>query len=208
MKTPLALPLASLPLAGLLLAACAPTFAQTQPTTITVDEMGVGSVQRNGNSVPISGFLTTDPGPGGLVGAQPNVLAYHLPFAGTPGDVLLLDGSQDNAPGDLLRFNGNAGVLFYSDSADGVDARADLAPFPTAFYTNVVRISEIGPDNSNGASYTPLPGQPGFDPAASTTYQIVSDAPVPEASSGIGFGLILCLAGLTVGLRRYKTRQA
>src|SRR5437879_6438432 len=56
-----------------------PAFADL----ITVDEFEKGSV----DGKPIKGALGPDPGPGGLS----SVLIYPLPFAGTQGDVKLLE---------------------------------------------------------------------------------------------------------------------
>src|SRR5207253_5690688 len=125
---------------------------------IAIDENG------NGFGTLGPGFLAPDPGPGGL----PLVLTYRLPFAGVQGDVLL------NDPGigflDVIRFNGNGTVLFYSDNIEGSDAIGDTVSPPGAFYANRLTIDEVGPEGANSAFYTPGPGQPGFDPAAAHSF--------------------------------------
>jgi len=194
---------------------------------VTVDENG------NGTGTLGSGFLAPDPGPGGLTSA----LTYDLLFAAppvddvfsiaafvTPGDVVLL---EQGVVSDVIRFNsffdGGIDILafdgspftlvFYSDSLDGSDALADTG-LPTAFYTNVVRIEEIGPEGNNGVFYTPTEGQPGYiefggidGPAGVTgfTYHFVSDS-VPEPSSTAL--LLLGLAVLVVGMVRGRHTRA
>ena len=154
--------------------------AFAQGPTIAFDE--------NGNGAFGPGFLAPDPGPGGLN----SVLTYNLPFAGIPGDVLLHDANEAGNPVfDVLRFNGNGTLLFYSDNVDGADALADTPAPPSAFYPNQVNLQEIGPEGNNGAIYTPLPGQPGYDPGFLPTYNFVSDGVVPEP----GTAMLLALGG-------------
>jgi hypothetical protein len=148
--------------------------AFAQGPVISFDEFG------NGAFGP--GFLAPDPGPGGL---NP-VLTYNLPFAGVPGDVFLHDANEPGNPFlDVLRFNGNGTLVFYSDNIDGADAPGDTPAPPGAFYPNQVHIPEVGPEGNNGAIYTPLPGQPGFDPGFLPTYNFVSDGVVPEPSTAL-----------------------
>lgn len=160
--------------------------------TLTFDEFG--------NSSTGAGSLKADPGPGGLS----SVMTYSLPFPGVQGDVRLTDAASGGATLDVIRFNGDGTLIFYSDNVDGADAPADTASPPGGAYTNVVAIPEVGPEGNNGAFYTPSPGQPGFD-ASGPTYHFISDgrfipaAPAPTVSStGLGF---LCVILLTVGLR-------
>ncbi len=119
-----------------------------------------------GNGAFGPGVLAPDPGPGGL----PAVLTYHLPYAGLPGDVLLTDADAGGAFLDVIRFNGNGTLLFYSDNVDGFDNLADTPSPPDALLPNQIRIPEVGPEGNNGALYTPTPNQPGFDPSLPTYF--------------------------------------
>jgi len=122
-------------------------------------------------------------------------LTYRLPFAGVPGDVLLTDADVAGNPFlDVIRFNGNGTLVFYSDNVGGVDALADTPSPPTALYPNQVRIPEVGPEGNNGALYTPPPGGPGSVAGAiGLQYNIISDVPEPGLVALIvsGAGLLL-----------------
>jgi hypothetical protein len=170
------------------------SFLLAQPASaaiLTFDENG------NGEFGP--GVLQLDPGPGGLPFP---VLTYRLPFAGVPGDVLLTDADVAGNPFlDVIRFNGNGTLVFYSDNVGGVDALADTPSPPTALYPNQVRIPEVGPEGNNGAFYTPGPNDPGFDPSL-PTYHLISDSPVPEPASVSLLAVGAALGGLIVLKRR------
>jgi hypothetical protein len=158
--------------------------------TVTVDENGNGNVVAAGVGIaPLFSILAPDPGPGGA----PQALTYDLGTSTgliATGDVLLMD--PDGTIGDVIRFNdsGQQGVsaitlVFYSDNSDGSDALADVASSPSAFYTNMVTINEIGPDKMNGAVYTPTTGQPGAVtvPGFTISYHFVSDVPEPGSAA-------------------------
>jgi hypothetical protein len=149
-------------LASLLL--CGPAGADT---IIAVDENG------NGVGTLGGGFLAPDPGPGGL----PDVLTYRLPFAGTVGDVEVTEPIAVFS--DLIRFNGNGTLVFYSSSADGFDSLADTISPPRIPYANFALIME----GDNKTTYTPVAGQPGYDSVAQPTYIFTSVGAVPEPAS-------------------------
>src|SRR4051812_8663511 len=66
-------------------------------SSVTVDENGNGSI----GTIRLVGELITDPT--SLSGSK--VLAYALPFAVTPGDVVLSEpGTPENSSSDLIRF--------------------------------------------------------------------------------------------------------
>jgi hypothetical protein len=147
----------------------------------------------NGNGAFGPGIIQPDPGPGGL----PAVMTYRLPFAGVPGDVLLHDGALTAPFLDVVRFNGNGTLLFYSDNTDGLDAPADTPGPPTALYPNQVHLLEVGPEGNDGVFYTPGPNDPGFDPSL-PTYHLISDGTVPEPASISLLAVGAALGGLTV----------
>src|SRR5205823_12652805 len=103
-----------------------------------------------------------DPRAGGL----DDVMTYclHYPTGLVAGDLLLFD-AELGLVLDVIRFdpdeNGGS-LLFYSDNIGGFDALADTPGPPGAFYTNTFTIPEVGPEGKNGATYTPIAGQPGF----------------------------------------------
>jgi len=157
---------------------------------ITVDENGNGFI----DNTPISGHLGTDPGPGGLT----NVLIYNLPFAGAQGDIFLTDADFGGLRLDVIRFNGNGTLIFYSDNVDGFDAIGDTPGPPLLDYANLVQLPEVGPEGNNGSFWIPAAGQPGFDPSG-ITYHFISDgsaSPVPEPRYLILVGGCLALFGL------------
>jgi PEP-CTERM motif len=134
------------------------------------------------------------------IGTDPNsgiaTLEYTLPFAGVAGDVLL----QEVAGGplsDVLRFDGNSHVYFFSDNADGVDSLADVG-LPTVFSANAAGpFLETGTEGGfQNYMYTPSATGPGAVGNGTVyTFNIISDVPEPGSMllAGLGGGLMLLL---------------
>jgi hypothetical protein len=176
-----------------------PACAQNNPL-ITLDETGVGTILFPGSvASPLTSGMLPDPGPGGL----PAALTYNL--GGPPsllfGDLVLVEGGVIS---DVIRFNPAnpatgypASVVFYSDLGDEPNPPLADTGFPTAFYSLVLTLPEVGPEaGPNGITYTPTPNDPGYVNGFSVTYVIISD-PVPEpgtvtlSAAGAAFGLAL-----------------
>jgi hypothetical protein len=148
----------------------------------------------NGAASP-GGVLMPDPS-GGIAA---NVLVYQLPFFVNPGDVGLLEaGSTSQTPSDLVRFFNAAGantseIIYYSD-VESPNTDKDLADTGLPLSPNAIIIPENGPENNNGAVWTPLATQPGgFPTGAQITYDIISDVPEPAFGSLLLLGLATCL---------------
>jgi hypothetical protein len=152
-----------------------------------------GNVTINGQTSQI-GNVGMDTGPGGgLALIYPNTTG----IAFVPGDVLLFE--PDGTVSDVVRFNPDQTIAFYSEAGDNEVGPADLADtgyWPTQWYTNLVQIPETGPEGGvNGAMYFPLPNQPGFvgGAPAPVGYEIVSDVPEPATLSLLALGGLLAL---------------
>ena len=172
------------------------SFAQF---ALTIDEFG-GSL----NGIP----FTIGPDPSGGVTTSP-VLIYMLPFAVTPGDVILTEPGQPNGPNsDIVRFWNPTGInqseiIFYSDfsATDPADAPADVG-LPTRLQPlTSVSITEVGPEGNNGVVYLATLGLPGSTTFAPIQYNIISD--VPEPGTG---ALLLSGVGLLFGIKRFRRK--
>jgi hypothetical protein len=193
-----------------LLSAGNKVYGQVSSIVINVDERGNGTINGFLGLQPLPSSIAPDPGPGGLAAA----LTYNLlnPPGLVAGDLLLLEpGNPNGVLSDLIRFNpqqNGGSLVFYSDNLDGSTELADTG-FPTAQYTNVLTLTEVGSEGINGFTYTPTAGQPGFVAGAAVpvTYVIASDVAAPEPS-----GLALCgtaaLTGLIISLIRRRKRAA
>jgi len=165
--------------------------------TFTFHENGRGKLELplsfGGVVIPLSGALTTDPGPGGLSSAlaftaHPQVNPFPV------GDVVLLDAGGHVS--DILRFDEATRsalgltqlIFFYSNDHEGLLADTGL---PSSMFTNTVTIQE----NLSGPTiYTPGEGQPGFstDSPLGDSFRIFS---TPDTGS-----TLLMLAAATAGL--------
>ena len=161
---------------------------------ITVDENCNGTINGFGTSALPCGFAA-DAGPGGLTSA----MTYDLqnPPGLVVGDVLMTEAGCGGCLSDVLRFNPNGTLVFYSDNTDGVDAGADTG-LPNAFYANNVSIPELGVEGQlQYAIYIPGPGMPGYVAGAFAPieYTFISGTPEPGALVMFGSG-VLGLVGL------------
>ncbi len=172
--------------AALITASAVSAFAQSN-NIIVLDENGNGFF--NGTRLQ----YTIDPDPYSHI----TTLHYFLPFVGftnPPGDLVLIEGNGLNGPiSDILRFNGTGSVWFFSEMETNDLPPFDLADVPVLPPTmsNVVRILEVGAEGANGATYIPLPGQPGWDQFFVFRYEIISDVPEPATCMLAGLGFLL-----------------
>jgi hypothetical protein len=167
---------------------------------VTVNELGNGTYAGN----PLPSAIGVDPF-SGIAG-----LRYTLPFAGSRGDVVMLEpGPAPQQFTDIIRFDGNGSMFFFSeretsdlppfDPADVSQFPGLIAGFPTIF------IQEIGPEGNNGAFYVPNPGDPGFEPTVgNVAYNFISDVPEPTS----GMLLLLGLGSLAIRKALRKNNQA
>jgi hypothetical protein len=194
--------LAALALTSTAFAQLAPLTGPT-PLSITLDEFG------HGFYTPATGGAGTPLPPGGVdigPGAIPGALVYTNTIsplgAVIPGDVLIMEPGTPNGPSDLIRFNQNNTIVFYSDVSptDPAEAPADVG-IPTVFLTPTITGPEFGPESGpNGADYTPTAGMPGFDPSGAVmTYHFISDLPEPGTLG------LLAISGSVLLFRRRRT---
>jgi hypothetical protein len=176
-------------LASVLTSALGLATASAQNKLVTVDELGNGDQ----SGMPLASGITVEPFSGIAT------LTYTLLFPGTRGDVVLLEpGPTPQQISDILRFDGNGSLYFFSER-EATDVPpfdpADVAQLPSPVPgMPIVTLQEIGAEGNNGAFYTPNPGDPGFDSTVGLlSYHFISDA-VPEpttlALAGLG-GLLL-----------------
>src|SRR5262249_41845574 len=145
-------------LASLFALSATTVFAQTN--TFSFDENGHGFF----NGIAVPGALSPVDPSGGIAGP---VLIYTLPAVApqlTIGDAVLLENVANTNNSDVIRFWEFHQVIFYSDFEAG-SGDGDLADtgLPAQLLANRVLMPEIGVEGNNGANYTALPGQPGWD---------------------------------------------
>ena len=178
------------------------------PFILTFDENGNGTIAVNGGATAIlKGTLI---GPIGGTGA----LTFLLPEPVITGDVSFTEPGS-NGISDWLRFTDAAGIIsgiatgagprmiFYSEFELG-ELHADLADtgFPTDLGTgNVLHLTEVGAEGSNGFDYRPA----GVAYPINNEYIGISDK-VPEPASLVLLGSGLVALGLTVFRRRRACR--
>lgn len=200
------------PVAAAVLAMMLSGPAARAAPVIEVDEYG------NGVGTVGAGFLAPDPGPGG----PPSTLTYRLPFAGTQGDVVLVYFGIDipvlqyggGTILDVLRFNGNSTISFTSDDLDGIVSLADVPNPPggvstPSFYPNFVALPQYPGDGPRGAFYTPLAGQPGYDPVYQPTYRFISERVPIDLPEPASIGLLAAGAlAVAASALRHRTAHA
>lgn len=163
---------------------------------ITVDPNGDGTA----NSSQLAWSIINNSGPGG----QNGVLSYALPFASTPGDLVLTFADFPQIPLIVARFNGDGTLIFYAANVGGPNLLADTASPPGALYDNALEDDLATNYDSSMAIYTPASGDPGYD-ASNPTYDIYSypaSTSTPEpATFGAGLGGLV-LAGILCRRKR------
>ena len=174
-----------------ILFACLWGSGSASAALIQLDQFGIGYV----DGTPITGTLT--PFDNGGVTVQ--ALTYILPFAGVAGDLILTDPNFSDLPMEVLMFEGDGRVIFFAGNLP--NSKAYLSSPPSLDSNNLAFVSDIGPEDTNTASYTPDIGQPGFD-ISNPTYVIYNGtiglAPEP------GTGAMMLLAVLIGGAIRWQ----
>jgi hypothetical protein len=124
-------------------------------------------------------------------------LAYTLPFPGVRGDVVLDEPPAPSQHSDLLRFDGNFHLFFFSDPTPGLpgdppDSPADKG-LPPNFLSPALFFLESGSEGGLQGlfGYVPGPADPGADVAAAgpNLYNFISDIPEPGALPLLACGL-------------------
>ena len=152
-------------------------IADPNTNLVLVDEFG------GGRFLTLSGYQVLSVATnlditGGLLNWP--VLTYTLPYQGTAGDVLMHESLQPGSPVlDVLRFDGQGHLIFYSDNLDGFDAPADTPGMPDPLLTNTFDIIELGDPTYAYGNYIPTAGQPGWD-VSGPSYTFISEGVVPE----------------------------
>jgi hypothetical protein len=207
----------SLSVTAVLLSMAEPASAVPKDPTITVslDENGNATISPSSVhlAVPLIG-QDTDP----ISGIQ--TLRYEFSSSSgslplTPGDVEVCENPACTSISDVLRFINNTvnnQLFVFSDAEPGEASQADVG-IPPSLQGNVVQVVESGTEGaSQGITYTPTSGEPGFFVAGpdEITYDFTSDvgappSPVPEPSSwSIVATSLVCLLGWS--LRTKRTR--
>lgn len=149
-----------------------------------------------GDSSYLPGYLVNPDPTGGV--PDWDVLMYDLPFAGNvwvAGDLSVYEGSLSGDLVNVIRFDGNGHLIYYSSGASGITAPADVPYPPSPPLDNIAETFEVG----GYAYYTPTEGLPGYD-LSNPTYRF---SEVPEPGTG---ALVALGAGLLLVVRRRHQR--
>jgi hypothetical protein len=152
-----------------------------QGAVIQLDQFGNGQI----DSTPISGFVSSYNDGTNTFSA----LTYNLPFSGQEGSLVLTDPNFSDLPMEILIFNGAGNVFFFAGNMPS--SLAFVASPPNPDNTSLQFVSDVGPEDSSTATYTPNPGDPGFD-LSGPTYIIYNGvaglpplAPTPEPETAV-----------------------
>jgi hypothetical protein len=186
---------------------------------ITVDELFPAEGMTHGgdwNGNPLTPHIALDPSGTGLA----NVLYYDLPAVfqtAQAGDVQITDPWENNTINDVIRFDGQGHLIFYSNgqgSLGGADISSSDFTFILAHpLSNLATANELSttggeaPPGLNWVDYTPQAGSgPGYvgggPPGGSPSYKFISDVPEPASFGLMILGGLLGLCGL---LRRKQS---
>ncbi len=197
--------------------ACAVTSAFAQLPAgdydlYTFDEFGHGSFQVAGTG-PLPLFIQNLPG---AVAQDPFsglfTLRYNVSAAMLPGDVLIYDKGPVNVLSDIIRFDGQGHLFFFSQLQPG--ETPTLADVPTLPST-LTGVNDVGlfetqfPFGGVGVTYVPLPArqQPGSD-TFPDQFVIITSTPEPATAFllllGTGLFLIRRLSQSKIASQKSK----
>ena len=176
------------------------------PILMTLDEYGAGAPPLSLASGPgAQKFLPPLPPPPFPVGYSTATdplsgiatLRYTLPHGGqTPGDLYLTD-SNSGSISDLIRFDGQGNVFFFSLKEPGQTSfsLADVDALPALSANSLGQVKVARHEHNIGNLLNPTSvDQPGYDPLYNGTlaYNIISDVPERNLSAVTTFfGLAL-----------------
>jgi hypothetical protein len=116
-------------------------------------------------------------------------LQYTLPFAGTAGDVLFRESATGSAT-DLLRFDGNSHVYFFS--TDGIGTPAYVPVLPAAISPSQGPFTlQLSGGQLGYQYYSPTSGQPGYNPG--TIFSVIVSVPEPGTLAFGALGGVMLL---------------
>jgi hypothetical protein len=173
-------------------AICAAVTTPLQGDTIQIDQFGNGLF----GSTPISGYLSNYYDGTNTYSA----LTYNLPFSGQEGSLVLTDPNFSDLPMEILIFNGAGNVFFFAGNMPG---SAAYVPSPPALdSTSLAFVSDTGPEASSSATFTPSPGDPGYDPSGPTYFIDNGTTPVAAPTPEPGSIVLLATGTLLLVARR------